>query len=285
MVVPARDEGTRVHDTVCALLPDLPADGEVVVVDDVSTDGSTANLEAIDPRVCVQHAVTRLGVAAARNLGARLSSGDLLVFADAHVQPLGAWYEPLRRCVDAPRVGAAAPVLQDWRGGGRGYGLRMLDVGTSVAWLERRGARAYDVPLLPGFFLAVRRRVFVTVGGFDETYSRWGMEDLDLSVRLWTLGYDCLLEPEVVVRHLAKDDDLPDYQRDWETNLFNVLAFGATHYGQRRWEELLAFYGDHQVLPAVVARVEAAGLRDLREPLRAARLRDDDDLFETCGRG
>ena len=284
VVLPTHDEGNRVGDTVRALLVGLPPDGEVVVVDDASTDGSTRGLGDLDPRVRVHRSSAPIGPAAARNTGAMLSSGDLLVFADAHVEPLGPWARPLREAAATSGVGAVSPVLEDWASGGRGYGMRFVDVKTNVAWLDDRPAQGpYSVPLLPGFFLAVPRRVFVAAGGFDASYAHWGMEDLDLVVRLWTLGYECLLHPAVVVRHWSKHQDPPDYQRDWGPNLHNILLFGASHYGTQRWGRMVAAYEGDPALPAQVHRIEQDGHRERRAALRAVRCRDDDDLFRLCG--
>ena len=117
---------------------------------------------------------------------------------------IGPWARTLRLAGAPPGVGAVSPVLEDWSSGGRGYGLRFVDVKTNVAWLDGASSRLpYAGPVLPGFFLAVPRRVFVALGGFDASYAHWGMEDLDLVVRLWSLGYECLLHPGVVVRQLS----------------------------------------------------------------------------------
>jgi glycosyltransferase involved in cell wall biosynthesis len=285
VVVPTRDEGHRVRDTVEALLPGLPADGEVMVIDDASTDGSTHGLGILDARVRVHRTTERVGPAVARNLGAMQTSGDLLVFADAHVEPLGDWARLLAETAVGSRVGAVAPALEDWSSGEQGFGLRLVDVKTNVAWLAARGTRPYPVPLLPGFFLAMPRRVFVSVRGFDPSYAHWGMEDLDMVVRLWTLGYECLLQPAVVVRHWSKHEDPPEYQLDWLANLYNILLFGAAHYGPRRWAQLVDGYRDDPALPALVRRLAAEGRRERRAALRAVRCRDDDDLFRVCDRG
>jgi len=286
VVVPTRDEGPWVRHTVAGLLPGLPPDGEIVVVDDASADGSTRGLAELDPRVRVHHSLGRIGPAAARNVGAMLTSGDLLVFADAHVEPVGPWARALREAAAEPRVGAVSPVLEDWSSGGRGYGLRFVDVKTNVAWLDGAPSRLpYAGPVLPGFFLAVPRRVFVALGGFDASYAHWGMEDLDLVVRLWSLGYECLLHPGVVVRHWSKHEDPPDYQRDWAPNLHNILLFGAVHFGQERWQQLQAAYADDPALPAQLRCVQDERHRERRAALRAVRCRDDDELFRQCGLG
>jgi GT2 family glycosyltransferase len=49
---------------------------------------------------------------------------------------------------------------------------------------------------------AVRRGVFDAVAGFDETYRRPSVEDIELGVRLRKAGYRILLCPDVQVAHL-----------------------------------------------------------------------------------
>ena len=51
---------------------------------------------------------------------------------------------------------------------------------------------------------AIRREVFEAVGGFDETYTRATIEDIELGVRLRKSGYRILLCPDIEVTHLKK---------------------------------------------------------------------------------
>jgi glycosyltransferase involved in cell wall biosynthesis/peptidoglycan/xylan/chitin deacetylase (PgdA/CDA1 family) len=62
---------------------DLPLDGEIVVVDDGSTDFAPFDPEAIDPRIRFVRLPTSLGAGAARNLGVTLTKGAQILFSDA----------------------------------------------------------------------------------------------------------------------------------------------------------------------------------------------------------
>jgi len=55
-----------------------------------------------------------------------------------------------------------------------------------------------------------RRRLFGTVGLFDESYYMY-LEDVDLSLRSRLAGFDCLYSPDAVVYHMeaASDPDRP----------------------------------------------------------------------------
>ena len=42
---------------------------------------------------------------------------------------------------------------------------------------------------------------FIKLGGFDEIYSPFYWEDIDLSYRAWKAGYEIVFDPEIVVDH------------------------------------------------------------------------------------
>ena len=85
--------------------------------------------------------------------------------------------------------------MQPGGAGCTGYGQKWRDASLAVEWLGRQGGAPYPVPLLCGCFLAMRRDVFAEVGGFDAGMVLWGAEDSELSIRLWTLGYECWVAP------------------------------------------------------------------------------------------
>lgn len=83
IVVPLYNKGLYVMEAVQSCLNQTQAPLEVVVVDDGSTDGGGDMLDALsDPRVRV-HRQPNAGVAAARNAGIKVASGDLICFVDA----------------------------------------------------------------------------------------------------------------------------------------------------------------------------------------------------------
>jgi GT2 family glycosyltransferase len=283
VVIASRDEGDYLACSVESLCRGLAPEDELVVVDDASRDGSAEGLERLDPRVRVHRCEERIGVARARNLGARLSRGDVLLFADAHVEAAGAWRAELLAPLAQRGVAAVAPTLceLDCRES-RGHGLALADVATNLEWLPLRGRDPYPIPLLPGFFVATRRSTFVTVGGFDPGLVGYGMDDVEFSVRLWSLGWECLLVPVVEVGHLSTRAAPPVYQLDWATNLHNILRFGVVHYGARRLRELFDYYRWHDAFAETRGAVLRSDAVARRRRLRAVRARDDDWFFAFC---
>jgi glycosyltransferase involved in cell wall biosynthesis len=80
VIVPAYNAGRFLKDAVDSLLSQRIPGLEVVVVDDGSTDGCTAGLDAAAVRIVHQ---PNRGEASARNTGVKASAGSFITFLDA----------------------------------------------------------------------------------------------------------------------------------------------------------------------------------------------------------
>lgn len=281
-LVVSHNEGDHLRRTVDSLLAGLPPDGEVVVVDDCSTDGSAERLTTGYLGVTVVRPPSRLGVSAARNFGAARARGELLVFSDAHVAaPLG-WLEPLREVLADPGVGAVGPVVSAMgQPACRGYGYAWKDAALNTEWLPWQGDQPHPVPMIAGCFVALRREVFAAVGGFDPGMVLYGVEDTELCLRLWTLGYGCLVAPAVTVEHLFRAAH--PYHVPWEALLHNTLRMAVVHFGAARTERVVAGLSGHGAFPAAFARLAAGDAWERRAAVRPVRRYDDDWFCDRFG--
>jgi GT2 family glycosyltransferase len=184
-------------------------------------------------------------------------------------------------------VGAASPVYQELDApAAKGYGLRFTDLQFNWEWLGWRGWSPHPAPLLGGFFLAMRRDVFIRVGGFDPGLRSYGMEDAELSLRLWTLGYACCVVPQVEVAHRSwRVGDYPHYQLDWGCWVHNALRTAAVHLSSARLARCVRAFGGDEALPAAMADVLAGGAGARRRHQLATRRYDDDWFFARFGMG
>lgn len=280
VVIVAFNEGALLRRTVEALEATAPAHTELVVIDDGSTDGCTDFLRIDRPRVMMRR-TDRQGVARARNLGARTARGEYLVFTDAHVTPEHAdWWSPLHDALVRAEVGAVAPAISvEGQREVKGYGFVLDDVTLGGAWLPRMGTAPYVVPALPGAFLAMRRDVFERVGGFDDGLLLFGFDDVELGLRLWLLGYQLLVVPQVTIAHHFRQTS--PYQRDGAAFVHNRLRMARIHLGDARLRRVL---DDARPRPGFAAGMALANPDEIaarRAALTAARVRSDDWFFDT----
>ena len=174
-------------------------DFEVIVVDQ-NPPGMIADiLGAYRSRLSIMHAVSPPGVSRARNLGLRISRGEIIVFPDDDC-----WYEPdtLRTWGDAYN---ALPLVGGIMGrcvGPDGETIHGMTHQQSGSINRRNVWRRTN-----GNGLSFRRRVFQFVPGFDETLgpgagTPWAAcEDADLPIRVLDAGLSLHYQPEIVVRH------------------------------------------------------------------------------------
>nr|WP_249132085.1 glycosyltransferase [Bradyrhizobium diazoefficiens] len=169
VVIPAKNVAAYIGETLASALAQGEV-SEVIVVDDGSTDDTTAIVRAIrDPRLRLM-TNDSAGVSAARNLGARHASGEWLLFLDAD---------------DRLRSGAVASLLAAARGApravlvygdyntidheGRQIGRRDLLRGRrkpSGDVLTRLAAGNF---IVNGGIALARAEAFRAIGGFDTS--------------------------------------------------------------------------------------------------------------------
>jgi GT2 family glycosyltransferase len=277
VVVISHNEGLNLRLTVENLLDTLPPNHEIVVVDDCSSDGSTNFVRHLTGSVRLVRPGRRLGVARARNYGANLTDGHIILFCDAHLSFPPAWYVPFLAVLQDPLIGAVSPCISDREARRRkGFGLRPSGPDLDTEWLDRKGNDPYPVPLLPGACVAMRREVFKATGGFDPKLIRYGAEDHEFSLRLWLFGYELWLIPAVDVAH-EFHDRIP-YEVDWRTVLHNRLRMALLHFSSSRRERVLAVlkeYPGFAAASALVSRSDAVLRRCEFESLR----KFNDDWF------
>ena len=285
VIVVSHNEGENLRRTVESLLAGMPAGSEVVVVDDKSTDGSAEAVKGLSESVVVRSAAERLGVAKGRNFGAGCSHGNVLVFTDAHVEVSSGWSAPLLAALAPLNVGVVAPVISaSGAPHQKGYGGYWgSDATLSWRWGARQGPDPHPVPLICGCFLAMRRDVFDAVGEFDRGFVLWGTEDAEISLRLWTLGYECLLVPEVDVSHVFRSAH--PYAISWETVLHNMLRLAIVHFREERVCRLIDHVKANGAFPAAWAHLAASDAWNRGREIRATRVHDDDWFFRKFGIG
>jgi glycosyltransferase involved in cell wall biosynthesis len=199
VIVPARNAAGTLGDCLDALQDQLAglASGELLVVDDGSTDASGSI--ARERRATVVRLGGR-GPAAARNAGARAARGELLIFIDADCLPLAGCLAALVRAFDDPSV---AGVRGAYAGPQRSAVARFTQL--ELEEKQERMAASRQVAVIDTACAAYRREVFCRNSGFDERFPSTSAEDVELSFRLAAAGARLLFVPEARVLHHHAD--------------------------------------------------------------------------------
>lgn len=192
IVIPHYGADQLLHDCLAAI-HDTVETCELVVVD----NNGTGRLHPADVLIRNRHNV---GYGRACNQGAYASSGDRIVFLNNDTVAHPGWAGWIVAALeDHPLVGAKL-LYPDGRVQHAGVELRDEDGVLTAYNMRRGGADRYDEPravdAVTGACLAIRRDVFLDLGGFDEGF-RNGYEDVDLCLRAGGAWY----EPRAILTH------------------------------------------------------------------------------------
>ena len=287
VVIPNWNGGRWIEACLESVLgQDLPP-GELLVVDNGSTDGSDVLAERGGARVLRLGRNTGFAVAANRGIEAVGSEFVALVNTDVVLAP--DWLRRSRAALeDDGRAAAVATKMVDLRDPGVLYDAG--DLLRRDGACEQRGRFTVDDGRYdqPGDVFSAcagaavyRRSAVLAAGGFDERLFAY-LEDVDLGLRLRMAGWTCLYEP-VVARHAGEGSSsaLERAPAAWvQRNTLLLVAkhfpagwLGRVAYRQAGWALHAAREGRlraHLAASAAALPLLPAMLRDRRRLRRTA---------------
>jgi GT2 family glycosyltransferase len=195
---------------------------EVVVSVDGSTDGTAEMLQALDTPYELHQVLGRgRGRAAACNAAIERARGEVLVILDDDMEPAPQLVErhlshhaPLSSlCV----LGAVPIVLDDSSPRAAGYAKRKFD-----EHLENLAEPGHE--FVPRDFYSgnasLRAETMRRVGGFSESFTAYGNEDVDLSLRLVEAGVELRYDGQALARQT--------YEKSLRPLALDTIAKGRT---------------------------------------------------------
>ena len=207
VVVVNWNAGRALERCLASLDADAARGTEIVLVDNASTDDSTASATRGRSWVRAVPSATNVGFARGANAGAGAATGVVLVFLNPDAVVDAGAVEHLCDALAAdPRAGIAGGGLRDedgaWQPAAAQFGVlaHLLGDTTLGRLRERRRTDVHAVDWVYGTFMAVRRVVFDALEGFDGSYFLYG-EDLDLCHRARALGWRTLHVPAAHATH------------------------------------------------------------------------------------
>lgn len=195
LIIPVYNGG----DHLKACLDHLQASSapfECIVVDDGSTDESAEVAHRFGAKVVSTGG--RSGPARARNLGVKHATGDLLFFIDSDVC---VYPDTIKRVMahfeEDPELDALIGSYDDSPGA-----KDFLSQYRNLMHCYTHQQGKHQASTFWSGCGAIRRQVFLDHSGFDESYGRPAIEDIELGYRLKHNGKKLVLDPALQVKHL-----------------------------------------------------------------------------------
>lgn len=176
---------------------DVPGPFELIVIDN-GGDAIVPPSPREDIIVRTAHPEGNLGVAGGRNLGMKMAKGRFLIFIDDDA----VWHDThdvarlITRLEENPACGCVGVKVVDAHTGQIDH--RLLPAPDKLRLLQ--SAAPCETPYFYGCAYAVRAYAISVVGMYPERLV-YGMEELDLSLRLVEAGFTILFDPTIAVLH------------------------------------------------------------------------------------
>jgi GT2 family glycosyltransferase len=253
VVVCTRNGAKTLRDCLAGVLELNYPDFEVLVVDDGSTDATTAIARAF-PFLVINSAGR--GLSHARNRGLRASTGEIVAYLDDDARPDPHWLTHIAATLSTTEhAGVGGPNIAPANSSLVAQCVDQAPGLPTHVLLDDRVAEH-----IPGCNMAFRRDRLKAIGGFDPQFRTAG-DDVDLCWRLqergWTLGFNAAA---IVFHH--RRDSVRGYLRQ-------QFAYGtAEALLERKWPEKYNGAG-HLTWRG---RVYTGGARRDRGRLRRARI-------------
>ena len=193
IVIPAYNAETSIGDLLAEVCRQADGIADILVVDDGSTDRTAERVLESGVR-CVRQ--INAGPANARNVGAGMAVGEVLVFLDSDLVPAP---DALKRML-APfadlRVDAVQGVYKS-----RQSSLLAQYCQAEIDYKQRRCIRHVFIDSINAAVFAIRKSVFEEYGGFHAGFRMAAAEDTDLGFRMARNGRRILFCPDVLAYH------------------------------------------------------------------------------------
>ena len=167
---------------------------EIVVVDDGSRDRTSEIAERYGVRLVRQ---PNAGPAAARNRGAQVARGEILLFTDADCEPTSDWVAQMIAPFQDAEVAGCKGIYRTRQ---RDWVARFVQLEYEYKYV--RLARYAQIDFIDTYSAAYRRHVFLSNDGFDTVFSTASVEDQEFSFRLASKGYRLVFSPQAAVYHI-----------------------------------------------------------------------------------
>lgn len=182
------------------------------------------------------------GPAACRNFGAKQSTSDFICFIDSDVLvPQSLFYRAIHRLTASGEAGLIGSYDAD------PGSKRPISRFRNLFHHFQHQVNNRKAGVFWGAFGMIRKEVFDIAGGFDETFAKASIEDVELGIRLAKLGYTVRIHADLEVKHLKNwtfyswmKTDILLRAKPWTMLIFRYKSHADNHLNTRNEEKLSA---------------------------------------------
>jgi len=178
---------------------------EIIVVDDCSTDDSVNFIETYYPDIKLVVNTKNQGFSFSCNRGIEIAKYGLIFLLNSDVKLTEGYFEPQLKYFQYDDTFGVMGRIIDMEGDGIQDVARMpkfngFKMKSDFYYSEDAGDLVYTF-YLSGANALIDAKKLKEIGGFNELFSPFYSEDLELSIRAWRLGWKCYYEHSAVCRH------------------------------------------------------------------------------------
>ena len=183
---------------------------EIIVVDDASQDDTAAFLKEHYPSVKLLINETNKGFSPTINKGIFTAQYEWVLLLNNDVKLLPTYFTALiphlenKNCfgIMGKIIGYDNDALQD---SAKYPKCSLLNINgtTNYQFVNETKRSTIYTFMLSGANALVHREKLLLLNGFCELFAPFYWEDVDLSIRAWKMGWECLYEPNAICRHPA----------------------------------------------------------------------------------
>lgn len=252
LIIPVRNEAAQVDSTMAAIKQSTIIPDQIIIADGQSEDDTVDRFLAWNSaELCVEVVENPLRWSGSgRNIGARKSTGDILVFADCGNPISATWIDEITRPLrESDEVDIVCGVFQPLVENEFHHTLAAIHypVNYEIDNLEEAEQREIEpqVILPGGGAIAMRRSTFEAVGGYPEWLHR--AQDKLFSRKAYAVGMRVYVNWAARMHHHMRSRTQDVFQLTFDYGRGN----GRTKFVNWHFLKLLGFYGGVSIVMVV----------------------------------
>ncbi len=263
----------QVLPMVFAALQTAGIDSEIIVADDCSTDGSIALLKNEFPTIRIVQNNINCGFSVTANHGISAAKYNWVLLLNSDVKLEPGYFAPLLKYTSMPNVfgvmgriiGWEDETIQDAAKYPAFQAAKIKTSGNYILQPESEMAAGLFTMYLSGANAFINKKIFSAIGGLNELFSPFYVEDFELGLRAWRLGYTCYYEHQAVCRHktsttIASGNKKENIRKVYNRNKMYLHAIHLSTGMRICWFIQLFFESMLQVLFLKTYYLKALGL-------------------------